>query len=392
MRIALFFFKHLGLNKSSYTLKKEKVKNRKTIQAAELVETEISDTTFKIIYDRLRYYFRWVEEYSVDKHEISLTTHHNFPSELINHFVNQVLIIDQKKGESHIAQSVMSLNHYYNYLAFHGLTDMKNIKVLPKFRENARENTKKRTVVKYLTPSLRGELYNNAKSIRNECLLRLAGECGLRAKETQGFLLKDCVVRNKKHAGILSLFDQMESNPSQREFEYWLQGRFSKGSKGKGGKSRMVYLYKSTLKRLKAYYERERPNCRLNSFFVTEPSSNYLNPVSSGTVSGTFREAKNQVLDKQAKGLLSTYLQSLEAEHTYHVLRHSFGTDKFHELILERGMRIDDVTSTSQPYLTVAALLGHSISGKYAPATTASYIRSCRIKDKFERMECSDEQ
>lgn len=74
----------------------------------------------------------------------------------------------------------------------------------------------------------------------------------------------------------------------------------------------------------------------------------------------------------------------LDEDHTHHVLRHSFGTDKFYELCQKNRMAFDDVSTTSQIYLTVARLLGHNAADKRAPATTKKYIRSCHIKEAFE--------
>ena len=76
--------------------------------------------------------------------------------------------------------------------------------------------------------------------------------------------------------------------------------------------------------------------------------------------------------------------QKLEIDHTHHVLRHSFGTDKFYTLSEENNMAVDDVTTTSQVFLTVAALMGHNASSKSAPSTTRRYIRSCHIKTAFD--------
>lgn len=61
-------------------------------------------------------------------------------------------------------------------------------------------------------------------------------------------------------------------------------------------------------------------------------------------------------------------------------MRHSFGTDTFYDAAQENGMKIDDITHMSQPYLATARLLGHATTGKEPPKTTRDYIRSCHVK------------
>ena len=97
-----------------------------------------------------------------------------------------------------------------------------------------------------------------------------------------------------------------------------------------------------------------------------------------------FAQVRAKVIELQKAGLLNADDQKLEEDHTGHVLRHSFGTDKFYKFSEESNIRIDDVTTTSSVYLAVARLMGHSADGRSAPQTTKRYIRSCHIMQQFQ--------
>lgn len=350
------------------------------IKQAELVERSVSSNTIEEILSELKKFLLWVERYAVEKETISLETHYNFPPELLNHYINHVLIREHNKSEEMAKKSLSSLRAYYNYLTCHGFTNRKDLAITKDSLSIARQNTNHRGVVKYLSPALRAQLYANARTLRDECILRAGGSCGIRRKENIGFLLQDFVVGNKKYKGLKTLFQEMEAEPTQEKFEYYLQGKYSKARRHSGGRSRMLYIPRETLLRFKCYFEEERPDVAVDNLFVTEPSSSYIKSISESRVTHAFSYAREQVLKKQSEGLLPDHMDLLEEKHSYHILRHSFGTDTFYDAAQESGLRIDDVSPTSQPYLLTAALLGHEASGMGAPQTTKDYIRSCHLK------------
>lgn len=350
---------------------------------SELEEKDVDQDTIKVILNRLEAFLKWVENYSQESKHVLLSTHHNLPGVIINSYINDFLIKEQGRGKNSIAQHLMALNAYYNYLAYAGFTTTKNLYIQPKNKERARTNNKFRNAVKYMTPELRSIMYRNTTSIRNELLLKAGGELGLRSKENCGFLVNDFVVNGNRYPGMLSLFASMEANPERVEFEYFLQGKFTKAHRYSGGKSRTLYLHRNLLSRFKEYYDSERPETTVNTFFVNNSTADSGAPISKSRASRVFAKTRDIVLEQQGKGLLPGEGQQLEASHTYHVLRHSFGTDKFYEYAQENNVRVDDVTPTSQVYLTVAALMGHSAKDRSAPRTTSTYIRSCNIKKQF---------
>lgn len=345
-------------------------------------EEEISDVTITILHNKLEHFFNWLIQYSQANSQVSIDKHHNIPEELLNHYINTVIIEEQGAGEHTVEQYLMALRDYYNYLAMTGFTNAKDIRVKPRLKSVIKRNTKRRTAVKYLTPELRSILYRNTDSLRDELLLRGGGELGLRSKENQGLLLEDFMVSNKKHLGFKTLFLRMAQHPEQMEFEYFLQGQYTKAPRNAGGgESRRLYIHRSLLERYKAYYDKERPESTENTLLLNASYSDGGTPIAENAASRAFTRAKRKVLELQRSATLPGMGQMLEDDHTGHTLRHSFGTDKFYDTCKENRVKIDNVTPTSAVYLLVAKLMGHNAKDNRAPETTKGYIRSCHIKE-----------
>lgn len=354
-----------------------------------VIETnEVTDTTIVNILSKLETFLLWVEEYSHTSKELSLFNSEKIPEEMVNHYINDVLIAERGVSETGIFQHIMGLHSYFNYLAVNDLSVAKRFMVKSSFRETARDNTKKRTAVKYLTPSLRSTLYQNTSSLRDENLLRAMGELGCRSKECQGFLVDDFTIGGKTHKGLKSLFLEADEDPDKEEFEYYLQGKFSKSKRYAGGESRLLYFHRDLLKRFEDYFDNERPDSNEQTFFLNDPDNGegVGTPISKTRPSKVFAQVRSEVIEMQKNGLLDPEDQRLEEDHTGHVLRHSFGTDKFYTFSEKENIRIDDVTTTSTVYLAVARLMGHSANDRSAPQTTKRYIRSCHIMLQFERV------
>lgn len=348
------------------------------------VEEEISNVTLTILHNKLEHFFNWLAQYSQYSSQVSIDRHHNIPEELLNHYINTVIIEEQGAGEHTVEQHLMAIRDYYNYLAMTRFTNARDIRVKPRLKSLIKKNTKRRTAVKYLTPELRSILYRNTDSLRDELLLRGGGELGLRTKENQGLLLEDFMVGSKKHLGFKSLFLEMEQHPERMEFEYFLQGKYTKPPRNSGGgQSRRLYIHRSLLERYKAYYDNERPESSEDTLLLNASYSNYGTPIAENAASRAFTRTKKKVLELQRIGALPEHGQMLEDDHTGHVLRHSFGTDKFYDYCKENRVKIDNVTPTSAVYLLVAKLMGHNAKDGKAPETTKTYIRSCHIKEAF---------
>ncbi|MFT7292868.1 MAG: integrase [Pseudohongiellaceae bacterium] len=385
LELVLFpsFFSHM-LSQTGVVYKLIETCDKNGFVTATLIEKEVDDVTINIIINRMHTFLKWVEEYSLGSTYISVATHHNLSSKILNYYINDILIVQKKVSEAAIQQHLMALNAYYNYLARAGFTNSKKLYVRPSLKSRARANGNPRTAVKYLTPEVRSLLCQNTKSIRDEILLRTGGELGLRSKENIGFLVNDFYVGKKMYHGMLSLFQEMDGNPSQLNFEYYLQGIYTKSQRFSGGYSRWLYIHRDLLLRMREYYEIERPQTNEDCFFVNSSPSNVGTPIAKNRATRVFTAARAVVLEKQAAGLLPHDGQRLEAGHTGHVLRHSFGTDKFYQFAEQYDIAIDDVVPTSLIYLTVARLMGHNAADRSAPMTTRIYIRSCHVKKQFE--------
>ena len=68
-------------------------------------EEEISDVTIKILHNKLEHFFNWLVQYSQTNSHVSIDRHHNIPEELLNHFINTVIIEEQGAGE-HIVRII----------------------------------------------------------------------------------------------------------------------------------------------------------------------------------------------------------------------------------------------------------------------------------------------
>lgn len=369
---------------SYYVSKKTTNKNGFVSNVMELIDATLK--TRRMVEDKLFNFLDWVEKYSegrIGGDGLNLANHHNADTSILNSYINDVLIAERGCSTGSVIQHIMALNAYFNYLATMGFTNAKNLMMFADMKETARSNENPRTAVKYLTPELRSILYRNTPSIRDELLLKTAGELGVRSKENLGFLTEDFSVGRSHYPGLKSLFEKVRKNPNQQEFEYFLQGKYSKAKRRKGGESRILFIHRDLLERMQEYYLNERPQNNEKTFFLNAAPGSYGTPIAENRATKVFEKVKRIVLKKQTSGLLPQQGQELDQNHTYHVLRHSFGTDKFYDLADDRGIRFDDVVPTSQVYLAVAALMGHSAADGSAPKTTSQYIRSCQIKTKY---------
>ena len=370
-----FFANATSKNGSALRQKKEIVDGRLT---RSLEEQPIEHRTEEMIFSNLRRFLAWVEDTAADGGEIRVQTHHNLPSEVLNHYL-EYLVFEVGLSDNAADQMIMGLNSYYNWLSNADLApDVKDIRLTRECRAKARRNKNRRLAIKYLTRELRQHLYRHANSSRDRLLLRCGAEIGVRTKELLSFRVNDFHYHGKNHPGLKSLFAEAEQNSTKMEFRYFLQGQYSKGVRKSGGTSRALWIHRSLLESMKHWFDNERPHSVSDSFFVNHDGR----PINERAGTNAFLKAKKSLIEVQ--GSLSPDGQRIEVDHSYHVLRHSFGTDLFHRLATEDGMDFDNIVPTSRAYLETARRLGHSIVGPDAPKTTATYIRTCHMKVRME--------
>ena len=346
-------------------------------------ENDIPDSGQTDIHNKLKNFFNWIVSYSKENEKVSLDRHHNFPEEILNYFLNDYLVGEKKSSTISINKYLRALRGYYDYLAMTGFTNSKNLFLYPDYKEAARRNTKSRTSVKYLSLALRTILYRNTTSLKDELLLRSAGEIGLRSKENQGLVLNDFTVGGKRYPGFKSLFKQMDEECEQQEFQFHLQSKFTKG--GSKARSRTLYIHRTLLVKYKRYFDEERPASTSDTLLVSNSNANRGDPITERSASEAFTKTKNIVLAMQERGELEGAGQALDDDHTHHVLRHSSITDFFYDKSKKSNIAFDDVTTTSQVYLATAKFAGHKVDNKYSASTTKEYIHSCWERERLEQ-------
>jgi hypothetical protein len=83
----------------------------------------------------------------------------------------------------------------------------------------------------------------------------------------------------------------------------------------------------------------------------------------------------------------SSLTYKIHKDHVYHIMRHSFGTDRFYEYAQVIGSEIDAITANSAVMIQVAELMGHSLAGNdKGLKVTRDYIRSVKAKMTMEQL------
>ena len=378
---SFFLFYHLR----HYKQIDKKLKNG--INQTQLVQSDISVVTASQYISQLDRFLRYLHQSDQENPGQNwLTLNHNLPPEIINHYINDVFIVQGKHSSTSATQCVAALTSYYNYLSKVGLTYYKSLSITPGNKTTAQKNTKRREAIKYLPQSTRNALYRQCTSMRNKVILKCGAELGTRAKEVAGLYLNDFEYGQETRKGLLTLFNEMDSNPDETVFTYFLPGKNSKGKPGKGGMSRNLYIEVALLQEMQEYYQEERPaNSDCNTFFLKVDQNTYGEPIEERHASNVFRDAKDMLLQVQEQDNSFTY--KIHKDHVFHVMRHSFGTDKFYEYAKDTGNRIDAITANSAVMIQIAELLGHSLGGlDKGLKVTRSYIRSARDKMTMEEL------
>jgi integrase len=367
--------------------KKIDIKLENGTNQTQLVKADISeDTAVQYIshLDRLLRYLHKSDQEQPNQNWLMLN--HNLPEDIINHYINDIFI-EQEKGSSTAAtMCVSALTSYYNYLTKVDLTRYKSLSIWAGNKDIAQKNTKRREAIKYIPQSTRNALIRQCTNLRDKIILRCGAELGTRAKEVTGLYLKDFEYGKKTRKGLLTLFNEMDNNPNTTEFEYYLPGKNSKGKPHKGGASRKLYIEVALLQEMKDYYEEERPNSEYNTFFLKVDKSTYGEPIPNTQASNIFKKMKDKLLLMQEQDNSLTY--KIKEDHVYHIMRHSFGTDKFYQFVKDVGCSIDAITANSAVMIEMAEIMGHSLEGKdKGLKVTRSYIRSTRQKMTMEGLQ-----
>jgi integrase len=179
--------------------------------------------------------------------------------------------------------------------------------------------------------------------------------------------LNDFTYAKKPEKGFISLFDELKQE-GKEVFEYLLT--ITKARRDEGSPSRTIYIPRALLEKCHKYYLTERPDSTSNSLFVSYEKNHSGNAITGKFATRIFAEVRNRLLASSGAHDIV-----LNEENSYHHLRHSFGTEKFHELC--RGIPHGSITEGHAVVTEIARLMGHKINKKeYAQEVTMRYIRS----------------
>jgi len=352
--------------------KQKKRPNKRGEIKINLVESDITEQTVEQYTNYLFKYLQFIEDIAKDKSNApSVHISEAASQAFVNYYINRILVKERGVGSSSVKSQISALLGYYNWLANAGLCSLLNIYLEPANKEISERNTKRKQALKYISTHGRFELLKNCSTIRDELLIRMGYEVGLRTKENLGLVLNDFTYNKQRKKGLLSLFEEMESDKDKKieQFEYFLAGKFTKATRnsGEGGRSRAIYFNRSLLERMREYYLTERDQIMDSTglvhetLFVKTDNITAGCPISSDTATDRFK-------------VLSEDIAGIHEENSYHDLRHTFGTNLFHEEI--KGEPAINIGLNHPAILSVAKRLGHKIEDPKATASvTRMYIR-----------------
>lgn len=255
-----------------------------------------------------------------------------------------------------------AIQAFFDWLTHFGFTSP----VSASLRRNAAtklgdSTTDKSTVIQYIPRDFRRELLLSCRNHRDRLIIRAGYELGLRTSENVAFVLKDQNIAGRRKPGLLSLFNTLESSNRSDYYEYWLSGKYCKGSK-----SRAIAIPADFLFAMKSYLEGERAE-RLAQL---RKKSDHLF-VNYGRQS---RIAISPQFPTDLFKRLRQEIPHLDQGLTYHDLRHTFGTELYSRLVSDMHGH-----SETRALTIVQDSLGHA-----SPASTRIYVHLFEQMQMYE--------
>jgi site-specific recombinase XerD len=359
----------ISMNKNGSICEQKKVVNKDTDEIEAIIkEREISQITINLYESVLLHFLQYAEQQSqLDSKLPNVHMHTHATPEFINTYLNDYLISDLEKGIHTVNQAISVLTSYYIYLSNFKITATKNLYIYPKLRKISQKNVKRNRAYSYIQKSTRTMMLLECKTLRDELILRFGYETGLRTLENTSLFLNDFTYAKKPEKGFLSLFDELKQE-SKEVFEYLLT--ITKARRDEGSPSRKIYISRALLEKCHKYYLTERPDSKSNSLFVSYETNHRGNAITDRLATRIFGEVRDSLLSSSVANDII-----LHEENSYHHMRHSFGTEKFHELC--RGIPHHAITEGHAVVTEIARLMGHKINKKeHAQEVTMRYIRS----------------
>lgn len=344
------------LSRYGLTFESKEISSKRPLRRTrELIAKDISDDTIRSYVYCIDRFLSYLEFCHKNHSTPGLHASSSCSEKFVNHYINHVL--------SHQLDSFRSLNNhmsalksYFNWLDWMEICSRLDLRIERGTKQNMSEKSDKENYIQYIPKYWRLELLNTCENLGEKLMMRMGYEVGLRTSELTG-------LRVSGKNNILDLFRMLEQKEFHHthQFQYWLNGKYCKGSK-----SRFIYFNRELLEDMKRYFDTERAWLRDNkqknddSFFLRTDQR------FSGTGIGV--EQASRVFRKRADE------SGLNRLLSFHDLRHTFATDLYHEEL--RGQDGRETRSESAALLVVAQRLGHKLRRDgTAPQVTTRYIR-----------------
>jgi len=320
-----------------------------------LIEREISDVTIRSYIYSLAKFLSYLEECRTRHQTPGMHASSACSGQFVNHYLNEVLANELDSSQS-LNTHRSALTAYFNWLTYMEISPRLKLRIDRKTRQFMAEKSKKQNYIQYICRYQRTRLLNACETLAEKLMMRMGFEVGLRTSELMG-------LRISGEKGLLKLIGQLDDNDFSHvnQFGYWLQGRYTKGSK-----SRWIYFDRLLLQDMKRYVQTERQwlidqTGSIDDSFFLRIDQRFI-----GT--GIGEEQGSRVFRKRAKSAGMNPLLH------FHDLRHTFATELFHAELAGPDGR--ETRSESAALIVVAQRLGHAIGRDgQAPRVTTVYIR-----------------
>lgn len=352
--LPLLFTAHLSRLGTVYEIK-EIADESSHHRVRSLIEREVSDSTIRSHVYCLSQFLFYLERCKTEHQTPGMHASSVCSQRFVNHYLNQVLA-NQLDSSQSLNNHRVALVSYFNFLTYIGISSPLDLRILRRTRQLMAARSSKQNYIQYVSRYWRVALLNACETLAEKLMMRMGFEVGLRTSELMG-------LRVTGENSLIDLFEYLENKDFAHvdQFQYRLEGRFTKGSK-----SRWIYMDRILVEDIKRYFKTERQWIIDRTGSVDE--SLFLRTDQRSLGAGIGEEQASRVFRKRATAAgLNPHLK-------YHDLRHTFATNLYHAEL--DGSDGRENRSESAALIVVAQRLGHAINKDgNAPAVTTRYIR-----------------
>lgn len=334
-----------------------KFNNKKTSSSHQILDNQsVSENT---ISNYIGHIFKFLQFINKSHNETNTPSVHR--TELLNsNFINNYLNNELPKtlcSINSLNAHQAAINSYLTFLFEMEIRDVTPITIYRTTRQKMSEADIRLKKINYVSKSERSQLLQACNNHRDKLILRLGFEVGLRTSELCGLLLRKTNEKLKpSRKGLLNLFFELDTKPTQMSFQYLLEGKYTKR-----GKSRFIYFSRELLEAMKQYFDNERLIVESKSGVISDSLLLRLDRVGYG-LPICKKQGTNTFAD------LRKLFTHINETLSYHDLRHTFATELYHlELLDAEGQ---ETRSESAALIAVSERLGHADT-----KTTQVYIR-----------------